>query len=126
VLSLGAGHQFFETPLQNLSVAGGLAWVDENFDEAEDQDYPAGRWTVDFDRYLLDKFAQLFHFDEGLVSLEDTSDIVVRTRTGLRFLFYKGFNLTAQYNLDWDNAVPPDEDELDHRYLLTFGYEYPR
>ena len=37
-LGAGAGYQFFETPLLNLSVSAGLAMVDENFDVAEDND----------------------------------------------------------------------------------------
>jgi putative salt-induced outer membrane protein YdiY len=121
-ISAGAGYQFYETELTKLSTEVGLAYVNEDFDEAEDNDYPAGRWALNFDRYLFDKVMQFFHNHSGYVSLEDTSDMFVQTRTGLRFPFYKGLNLTAQYDLDWDNNVPADQDELDQRYILSLGY----
>jgi hypothetical protein len=101
-----------------------LAYINEDFNEASDDNYPGGRWAINFDRYLLKKFVQVFHNQAGFVSLEDSSDIFVRTRTGLRFPFYKGFNLTAQYDYNWDKSVPADQDEVDQRYILSLGYQY--
>jgi putative salt-induced outer membrane protein YdiY len=121
----GVGYQFYETELTNLSTELGLAYVNEDFDEAEDNDYPAGRWAFNFDRYLFDKFLQLFHFHSAFMNITDTSDTFVRTRTGLRFPFYKGLNLTAQYEFDWDNSVPAGQDEIDQRYILSLGYFFP-
>lgn len=123
-IGAGVGYQFYETELTNLSTEAGLAYVNEDFDEAEDNDYPAGRWALNFDRHLFDKVIQFFHNHSGYVSLEDTSDMFVRTRTGLRFPLYKGFNLTAQYEFDWDNSVPAGQDEIDQRYILSLGYLY--
>ncbi len=123
-IGLGLGYQFFETELTNLSTEAGLAYINEDFDEADDDSYPSGRWAINFDRYLFDKFVQFFHNQSGFVSLEDSSDIFLRTRTGFRFPFYRGFNLTMQYDFDWDNLVPPDRDEVDQRYILSLGYQY--
>jgi hypothetical protein len=89
-LGAGAGYQIFETPLLNLSISAGLAKVDENFDVAEDNDYSAGQWSVNYDQYFFKKFVQLFHVSTGFVSFEDTNDWFYRTRTGLRFPVYKG------------------------------------
>ena len=123
-IGLSLGYQFFETAFTNLSVEAGLAYINEDFDETRDDSYPGGRWAINFDRYLFKKFVQVFHNQSGFVSLEDSSDIFVRTRTGLRFPFYKGFNLTAQYDYNWDKSVPPDQDEVDQRYILSLGYQY--
>lgn len=121
----GSGYQFFETKLKNLSVRGGLAYVNEDYDiEDQDQDYSAGRWAVRYDQYFFEKFVQFFHHHEGIVSLEDTEDIFIRTRTGLRFPLGKSFNITAQYNWDWDNSPAPDKDRVDERYLFTLGYSW--
>ena len=121
----GAGYQFFETELKNLLVRGGLAYVNEDYDvEVQDQDYSAGRWAVGYDQYFFEKCVQLFHHHEGIISLEDKEDIVIRARTGLRFPLGKSFNTTAQYNWDWDNSPPPDKDRVDERYLFTLGYSW--
>ena len=123
-IGLGLGYQIFETELTNLSAEAGLAYINEDFDEADDDSYPAGRWAINFDWYLLDQFVQFFHNQSGFASLEDSNDIFLRTRTGFRFPFYRGFNLTVQYDFDWDKSVPPDRDEVDQRYILSLGYQY--
>jgi putative salt-induced outer membrane protein YdiY len=120
----GAGHQFFETPLTNLSLELGLSYVDEDYDEADDDNYSAGRWALKYDRFFFDKFLQFFHFQEGYVSLEDTSDILFRSRTGFRIPVYKSFNVTAQYNFDWNSDPAPDREEVDTRYIFSLGYQY--
>jgi putative salt-induced outer membrane protein YdiY len=123
-LGAGLGYQIFETDMMNLSMEAGPSYVNENYDEGEDNDYGAGRWAVNFDRYFFDKTFQLFHRHVGLVSLEDTSDIVVKTRTGIRFPFQKHLNLTAQYNWDWDDQPAEGAEKVDRQYLLTLGYQY--
>ena len=47
--------------------------------EGQDNDYAAGRWAVKYDQYFFDKFVQLFHLHDGIVSLEDMQDIILRT-----------------------------------------------
>jgi putative salt-induced outer membrane protein YdiY len=126
VLGAGVGHQIWETPLKNLAVEVGVAYVNEDFDKAEDEDYSAGRWSIGFDHYLLKNAVQFFHFDEGFVGLEDTSDMFIRTRTGFRIPLYRGITATAQYNLDWDNSPSPGNDKTDHMYLFTLGYQLDR
>lgn len=121
----GAGYQVFETPLLNLSISAGLAKVDENFDEAEDNDYSAGQWSLNYDQYFFKKFIQLFHVHNGFVSLEDTDDWFLRTRTGLRFPVYKGLTATLQYNFDYDNQPSVDaEKKEDTKFIFLLGYEF--
>jgi len=124
-LGAGAGYQLFETPILNLSVSAGLAWVDENFDVAEDNNYPAGQWFINFDQYFFKEFVQLFHKQTGYVSLENSSDWFFKTRTGLRFPFYKGLTATLQFNYDWDNQPSTAaETEEDTKFLLLLGYQF--
>ena len=51
----GAGYQFFESEALNLSAAVGPAWVNEDFIEAEDDDYAAGQWQINYDQYFFKK-----------------------------------------------------------------------
>ncbi len=122
-LGIGAGYQFFEDQRRFLSVEGGVSFVSENFDMAEDDEYAAARLSLDYEQQLL-TFLRLFHFNELLQGLEDSDDLVVRSRTGLRFGLGKGLRATTQVNYDWDKSPAPGRAERDETYLLTLGYEW--
>jgi putative salt-induced outer membrane protein YdiY len=122
-IGTGMGYQFFETELTNLYLESGLSFVNEDLEVGEDEDTLAGRWAVSFDRYLFDKRLQIFHFHEGYQGLEETDNLFIRSRTGLRFPLSESFRATFQYNYDWDNNPAPGEEREDTKYLFTLGYE---
>jgi putative salt-induced outer membrane protein YdiY len=119
---LGVGYQVLETPLTNLSLEAGVNYVNEDFILAEDKSYPAGRWAVNFDHYLFQKRLQFFHFHEGLLGLESSDDVFIRSQTGVRFPLHGNFNATAQLNYDWDKSPPPGKEKADKNYIFTLGY----
>jgi len=125
-IGIGAGHQFIESPLMNLFLESGLTYINEDFDQGDDDSYPTGRLSLSFDTYFLDKIVQFFHFNEALVGLEDTDKLIIRTRTGLRLPFYNSFNFTAQYNYDWEKTPSPGRKESDRMYIFTLGYQWDK
>ena len=124
VPSAGPGYQFYETELTNLWVELGPSYVIEKYDESDDEEYMAGVSRINFNHYFFKKILQFFHFDQVVLSFEDTSDIVILSRTGIRMPLYKYFNLTAQWNWDWDNDPAPGDDRSDHEYILSLGFQY--
>lgn len=124
-IGAGPGYQFFESEDLNLSVSAGFAWVDENFDEAEDNDFAAGQWLIDYDQYLFSRRAQLFHRQLGWVSVSDSEDWTFKSRQGVRFPIYKGFTTTLQYNYDYDNNASEDsEEKWDSKLMMLFGWQF--
>lgn len=123
-LSLSSGFQVFETERTDLSLELGASYVDENFVETGDDAYPAGRWAVDGRHGLAGGQVELFHFQEGLVDLEEGGEILLRSKTGARFLLFKGFIATTQVNFDYDEEPAPGRDEEDWVYLLNLGVEW--
>jgi putative salt-induced outer membrane protein YdiY len=123
VVGAGPGYQVFESPLRNLGVEIGPVYVNEDFDEGEDQGYGALNWRLDYDQYFWDKRVQFFHWQYGLLSVDDSEDVAIYTRTGLRIPLLKGLSATLQYNWDLDNGVPPGEEEIDEKFLFTLGWE---
>ena len=73
---------------------------------------------------LHKKIVQFFHWDEAFLNTDDSEDIWLRSRTGLRFPIYKGLTWTVQYNLDWDNSPAPGLEEKDTTLLFTLGYQF--
>ena len=124
-LAAGLGYQFFESEERMLSVEAGPTYVDEDFTTAPDQQFFGLRWAANYEQRLWSAdLLRFFHFQEGLLGLEDTDDIIVRTRTGLRVSMTKRLRATAQYNADWDNSPAPGNAKVDEAYLLTLGYEW--
>ncbi len=121
-LGVGAGYQFIESDLTNLSLEGGLSYVNEDYIIAEDNSFAAGRWALKFDHFLLPKSLQYFLSHTGLQSVADQEDLILFTQTGFRIPFYKNLNITAQINWEYDKSPSPGKKESDYTYLLTFGY----
>jgi putative salt-induced outer membrane protein YdiY len=123
-LGMGSGYQFIDTSGTKLSGEAGLSYANDDYIVNEDNSYPAGRLAAAFEKSLFDERLIFFHEDETLVNLEDADDILIRTQTGFRFPFYRRFNMTLQYNWDWEKIPATGRKKKDERYLVTFGYEY--
>ncbi|MGH8495606.1 MAG: DUF481 domain-containing protein [Gammaproteobacteria bacterium] len=124
-VAAGFGYQFFETERRLLSLEAGPTYVDEDFETTADQQFFGLRWAANFEQELQsDDGLRFFHFQEGLLGLEDVEDVIIRTRTGLRVSVTESLRATAQYNVDWDNSPAPGNVRVDEAYLLTLGYEW--
>ena len=123
-LGLGAGYQFIETDLTNLSLEGGISYVNEDFIIAEDIGYKAARWGFNYDHYLYKKALQFFHNNTGLQSLEDSSDFILYSQTGLRVPLFKHMDATAQYNHDYNKSPAPGKVKSDKAYIISIGYQW--
>ena len=51
--SLGSGYQFFDKDDLKLKGELGLAYVDEDFEDDEDNHYAGGRWAVDYEQKII-------------------------------------------------------------------------
>lgn len=123
-LGLGTGYQFYETPRLNLSVEGGASYVNTDFNDAEDEGYPAARVAVKYDQFLFSTNIQLFHTDEAYFDLRDSENMFVRTSTGLRFPLVSALNATLQYDYDWENDPAPGRASSDRTVRATLGYTW--
>jgi len=118
----GAGYQFFDTEDRSLALEGGLTYVNEDYEEEEDDSFAAGRWAVRYTEMLFGGATQFFHDHEGIVSVEDPDDMIFRAQTGLRFPLVKNLSGTLQYNVDWQNTPPEGFDSTDSAYVVSVGY----
>jgi putative salt-induced outer membrane protein YdiY len=131
-LSAGPGYQFidpgdFTSPyFSKLQLYGeaGLAYFNEDFQEAPDNSYAAGRWSIRADWPLTPLGLTAFHFHEGYPGLEDAKDLYITTEQGLRFLFWGNFASTLQVNWRWDNTPAAGKRRSDTLFLFTLGYSF--
>ncbi len=120
----GYGYQLFEDDTGNLSLRGGLGYVDVNHIDAEDEDYIALSWGVDFHRRLDLIPATFFHVQEGTWGLNGHRGVMLQTRTGLRLPLDDQLNISAQVNADWESKPALGRKKLDTTLLFGVGYTF--
>ena len=119
----GVGYQWIEKPNMNFLTEAGLAWVYEDFENAESDDHFALRLAYHFDKKLNDK-VNFFHNLEYLPSIEDSSDFNLNADAGVRVTLTK--NMFTEFKIEWkhDNQPAPGAAENDLRYLLGVGWAF--
>lgn len=120
----GMGYQFLENERTQLSLEGGVSYVNEDFISTASNSFAAGRWAFRLDHWLLMDMLQFFHHHEGLMSFDNVDDVYVRTRTGLRLPLFHGLAITGEVDVDYDNVPAPGNEKTDTAYLLNIGYGF--
>ena len=118
------GYQFFEGPTLNLNTDAGLAYVDEDFIAAEDVDYMALSWLVNFDWFIIPDHLQFYHRNNGLLSLATAGDVVINSWTGFRFPLIFGVVASLEAEVKYDGGAPADVDTMDTTYRAKLGYQW--
>jgi putative salt-induced outer membrane protein YdiY len=122
-VSAGSGYQIYETDRTNFSVEAGPAYIWEDYDTSENQDYAAGHWGLRFDHYLVEAWKlQAFHKHSLDWSVEDASAYLFKSQTGLRIPILDSLQSTVQVNFDRNNSPAAGAKKNDYEYLLTGGY----
>ncbi len=118
------GRQFYEEPIFTLSGELGAAYVNENFIEAEDDDYAAANWTLNASSNYLGGDSRLYFDHRGILSVEDTSDYILNNVLGLAFPLLWSLEAAAELQLDYDAGAVEGVDKLDQTYRLRLGYTW--
>ncbi|MCH9698769.1 MAG: DUF481 domain-containing protein [Gammaproteobacteria bacterium] len=118
----GLGYQFWDDDIKYLSFEAGPGFIYEDFFVAEDRDFAAGRWALDFRYWLLEDRIQFFHNHEGLINLEDFADVLVRSHTGLQLPLIENLSFTLQIDVDHDTLPAEGRKKTDFRYIVGVGY----
>lgn len=121
-LGAGFGTELVQTSRANVTLRGGLDYVVEERDIAEDREYPALGWGLKA-RYAPWPFLELFHEQDGLRNLEDKG-VVVTSKTGLRVPVTTSLSATAQVNVDWESEPAPGRESTDTTFLVGLNYAW--
>ncbi|HFD12495.1 MAG TPA: DUF481 domain-containing protein [Crenotrichaceae bacterium] len=120
----GLGYQFWDDSKKYFSFEAGPGFIYEDFIKANDRDFAAGRWALDFRYWLVDDRIQFFHNHEGLVNLENFSDVLVRSHTGFNLPVIEHLNFLLQVDVDHDTLPAEGKKKTDYRYIVGVGYYF--
>jgi len=118
------GRNFYDTDLLFLEAELGLAYVNEDFIVAEDQEYPGANWEVHFSSNYLGGDSRLYVDHIGIWNLDETSDIILNTTFGLAFPLLFSIEAAAEIVLEYDSGAVEGVEELDQTYGFRIGYTW--
>ena len=121
---IGLGYQALESARTNLSLEGGVDYVYTDHYQLPTESYPALRFALKFDHYLIVDRLQFFQISELYVGHGDNEPSFARTQTGFRMPVWANFLATLQYNVNWNSSPPPGFVATDRMLLLAIGYHW--
>jgi hypothetical protein len=130
-VAAGPGYQFWRSRNKNLSAKIGPAYGYEKYSKnmkflggKDQRDYFAGYWALDFDMWFFDKFFQVFHHNDLLYDVQDSSNWVVRTRTGIRIPMVLKLFASFQFNYEYDNQPADGKKNYDQSWNFGLGWAF--
>jgi len=120
----GPGHQFWESRNLNLSVESGFDYVMVDYVEDPNQKYPAFRFALDFDKFLIENRLQAFHNHQFNSNLEDVEDLLFSSQSGFRIPVMTNLTTTIEIDYDWDNQPADHKNRGDTTYKFSVGYSW--
>ncbi|MGD9944471.1 MAG: DUF481 domain-containing protein [Burkholderiaceae bacterium] len=120
----GYGRELLRTDRTQLSVRGGIEAVDLRRYAERNEAYPALGWGLNVTHRIEAVPAELFHDQQGFLNLLDTSQLTIRSRTGLRVPFASGLTASLQLNFDWEREPSAGRRPADATWLIGLGYAW--
>lgn len=118
------GRDFLTDPQFTLTGEVGASYVNEDFIEAEDGDYPAANWYLRMTSDYLGGDSQLYLDQRGIWNLDTTSDVVVDTALGLSFPLLWSLEAAAEILWEYDTGAVENVEKLDETYRFRVGYSW--
>lgn len=124
MFSVYYGKQWQSKPRLRFSTEPGLAFVSESRTELDQRSYFAFSWNADMHSNALGPNTDSYLNQVGVWNMEDTTDIVINTRIGIRMPVRHKITLNTELKLEYDSGAPADVEELDQTFTIGLGYRW--
>ncbi|TDI87773.1 MAG: DUF481 domain-containing protein, partial [Chloroflexi bacterium] len=118
------GRQFFDSSLLALHAELGPVWVDEQFDEAEDNDFPGALWEIEATSDIVGFGTELYVFHDGTLNFDSADDLILNIRIGIRMPLLYGLQTGLEAKYEYDGGAVEGVDDLDETYNFFVGYRW--
>jgi putative salt-induced outer membrane protein YdiY len=120
----GYGRQFIDTDITKLSSEVSLIFIRVDYDITPDRSFPTLGFGFKYEHKFFNQ--KLVYFNNFNVdsNLDDTSDVLLRNRMGIRVPISSGINLSTQFNLDYDNEPAIGKKKTDSALIFSVGYAF--
>ncbi|RLA40411.1 MAG: DUF481 domain-containing protein [Gammaproteobacteria bacterium] len=118
------GRHFYTESIFSLEAELGLAYVNEDFSTAPDQDYPGANWSLRIASDYLGGGSKLYMNHDAIWNLDTTEDIILNTAFGLSFPLLGNLEAAAEVLYEYDSGAVEDIETLDETYNFRIGYTW--
>jgi putative salt-induced outer membrane protein YdiY len=120
----GYGRQFIDTDFTKLSAEIGLSYVNEDYSNSPDRSFPSLGLGLKYEQKFFNKKLVFFNNFDADQSLEDSRDLLLHNRMGLRIPIANGLNLSTQFNVDYDGEPAAGKKSTDSALIFSVGYAF--
>ena len=124
ILGPHLGRQFFDSKLLALHAELGPVWVDEQFDQAEDNDFPGALWELQVTSDIVGFGTEVFFIHDGILNFDSTDDLILNTKIGIRMPLILGLQTGFQAEYEYDGGAVEGVDDMDETYNFFVGYKW--
>jgi putative salt-induced outer membrane protein YdiY len=118
------GRQFFDSDLLKLTAELGPVWVDEQFDVAEDDDWPGALWNIEASSDIVGYGTTIYVIHDGTLNLDNTADTLLNARVGLKLPLIFGLQTKFEVLYEYDGGAVEGVDDTDETYNFSIGYDW--
>jgi len=118
------GRRFLNRPVLTVIGELGPVYVDEQFDVAEDDDYPGALWEFNATSDIIGFGTTLYLEHNGLLNLDSPNDLALNTRLGIKMPLILGFETKIEGLWEYDGGAQDNVDDLDQTYTFRIGYAW--
>ncbi len=117
------GYQLLKTGRTDLSFELGPGYVYEDRGTDGINKWAVARWRTSLKHWLWTNKLQLYHDDWVHIAIGSDRHYLI-TKTGLKFPIFSRFNVSLQYDWDWDNRTGIETEKIDSRLKFKLGYSW--
>jgi putative salt-induced outer membrane protein YdiY len=118
------GYRFFDSKQLKLRSEFGVFYLDDDFYDQEDESFWGPGWYLDYEQMVWKQRLQLYHRHWGSLATNESGKYMWRSWTGVRASIFKGFNFSAEYEIEHDSEPAVQVETTDTTFKLKLGYEW--
>lgn len=118
------GYRFYDTKQLKLRTEVGVYYMEDDFYTQVDESFWGPGWYLEYEQMVWKRRLQLYYRHLGTAAANESGKYIWRSWTGVRAPIFGGFNLSAEYEIDYDSEPAVEVKTTDTTFKLKLGYEW--
>jgi putative salt-induced outer membrane protein YdiY len=117
------GYEIFRDETRNLKVQFGVGYAAEKSDGVDESSTMAD-WRLDYTHLFLDGRMEFFHSDNLYRNFSGRTNLVFKSKTGVRYKITDDIYLNTQLDYDYDTEPAAGKEKDDLAFMVGAGMKF--